>query len=219
MKMEDTTMEMRKCENGHYYDASVNMSCPYCGMVTSGATMPLGQDVQGDGGKTLPLNAMEGQGSTMPLDNGIKSSLTASMAYGYSGTVDEDDGRTVAIIKKNMGIDPVVGWLVCVNGEEKGRDYRIHADNNFIGRSERMDICIRGDETISRENHAIISYDMVEKIYYFSPGDGRSIVRYNGKAIFQTTEIKSHDHIVIGKTELVFVPFCTEDFTWMEEDN
>lgn len=216
-------MEMRKCENGHYYDASVNMSCPYCGMVTGGATMPLSDDMMGnmDSGKTLPLGAMDaGSNATMPLGSGMPDSIGATLPLDYNGggVEPDDDGRTVAIIKDKMGIDPVVGWLVCINGEEKGRDYRIHADNNFIGRSERMDICIRGDETISRENHAIISYDMIDKIYYFSPGDGRSIVRYNGKALFQTTQLNSHDHIIIGKTELVFVPFCTEDFTWSEEE-
>lgn len=234
-------MEMKKCENGHYYDASVNATCPYCDSTTGGAAMPLSGRTDsgktmpigaagygGDSGKTLPLGAAGyggDSGKTLPLgatgyggDSGKTLPLapegsTASKKIEYP----DDDGRTVALIKKSIGIDPVVGWLVCINGEEKGRDYRIHADNNFIGRSERMDICIRGDETISRENHAIISYDTVDKMYYFSPGDGRSIVRYNGKALFQTTELKSHDRIIIGKTELVFVPFCTEAFTWMEE--
>lgn len=195
-------MEMRKCENGHYYDASVTPTCPYCSSADSGKTMPLADT---DSGKTMPLSGEAAGGATLPLDYGV-------------GSHDADDGRTVALIKKDLGIDPVVGWLVCVSGEEKGKDYRIHADNNFIGRSDRMDICIRGDETISRENHAIISYDMVDKIFFFSPGDGRSIVRYNGKALFQTTELKAHDRIIIGKTELIFVPFCTEEFTWTEEE-
>lgn len=211
-------MEMRKCENGHYYDASVNASCPYCASSTGGSTMPLaGGDV--DSGKTMPLGAASADsGKTMPLTGGTgESGATLPLDFGMENVDADDDGRTVALIKKDIGIDPVVGWLVCISGEEKGRDYRIHADNNFIGRSERMDICIRGDETISRENHAIISYDTVDRIFYFSPGDGRSIVRYNGKALFQTTQLKSHDHIIIGKTELIFVPFCTEDFTWMEE--
>ncbi len=212
-------MEMRKCENGHYYDASVNASCPYCSSVTGGATMPLASGY--DDGKTLPLGSMMQTGETMPLSGGETLPLEYSQMSPYSSSdragYVEDDGRTVALIKKDIGIDPVVGWLVCISGEEKGRDYRIHSDNNFIGRSERMDICIRGDETISRENHAIVSFDMVDKIYYFSPGDGRSIVRHNGKAMFQTVELKSHDHLTIGKTELVFVPFCTEDFTWTED--
>jgi pSer/pThr/pTyr-binding forkhead associated (FHA) protein len=121
----------------------------------------------------------------------------------------------VALIKQEIGIDPVVGWLVCIDGKEKGRDYRIHSDNNFIGRSEKMDICIRGDETISRENHAVISFDSRDKVYYFSPGDGRSIVRLNDKAIFSTSQLQANDTIEIGKTKLMFIPLCGERFEWL----
>ncbi len=77
-----------------------------------------------------------------------------------------------------------------------------------------MDICIRGDETISRENHAIISYDTVENKFFFSPGDGRAIVRVNMKGVFQTVELKPYDELTIGKTVVKFLPFCSEEFTW-----
>ena len=201
-------MEMKKCPRGHYYDASIHAECPYCSNANGGgATLPLdGFGSPGEGSPTMPLTGMTGSagsdsGKTVALSSAINNS-------------DPDDGRTVALIKEDKGIDPVVGWLVCVDGAEKGRDYRIHSDNNFIGRSDRMDICIRGDETISRENHAIISYDMLDNTFYFSPGDGRSIVRVNDKAIFQTVEVKAHDRITIGKTICEFMPFCDEDFKW-----
>ncbi|WP_026499270.1 FHA domain-containing protein [Butyrivibrio sp. WCD2001] len=198
-------MEMRKCPNGHYYDASIHAACPYCtGANNSGATLPLDSFSGGNGGSpTMPLTGATGGGSdkTMALQAAMNES-------------DSDDGRTVALIKEEKGIDPVVGWLVCTEGKEKGRDYRIHADNNFIGRSDRMDICIRGDETISRENHAILSYDTVENTFFFSPGDGRAIVRVNGKATFQTVELAPYDEIVIGKTVVKFVPFCSKEFVW-----
>jgi hypothetical protein len=154
---------------------------------------------------TMPIDS----GRTMPLSSGGEGHTRSIMAGGVS-----DGGRTVAIIKEDLGIDPVVGWLVNIEGKEKGRDYRIHTDNNFIGRSEKMDICIRGDDTISRDNHAIISYDARDRIYYFSPGDGRSIIRLGGKAIFSTTELKAYDTIEIGKTKLLFLPLCGEEFEW-----
>jgi len=144
-------------------------------------------------------------GSTIPLDVGH------TVAQGSVG----DIGRTVAIIKEELGIDPVVGWLICLEGNEKGRDYRIHTDNNFIGRGDNMDICIRGDDTISRENHATISYDSREKVFYFTPGDGRSIVRLNDKGVFSTTELKEHDILEIGKTKLIFMPLCGDKFEWV----
>jgi len=198
-------MEMRKCLNGHYYDASIHSECPYCtGTNENGVTVPLNM-ANDDNNKTMPL------GYVAPAPAAPASDRTMPLS---SAVADNDDGRTVALIKHDIGIDPVVGWLVCIDGKEKGRDYRIHSDNNFIGRSDRMDICLRGDETVSRENHAIISYDSVEGTFFFSPGDGRSIVRLNDKALFQTNEIKAYDKIVIGKTTLLFVPLCGNGFNW-----
>lgn len=207
-------MEMRKCMNGHYYDASVNSECPYC---QSGS----------NSGKTVALNSSP----SVVADDSYEDSKTVPMGYAShqvqstpaksvsSLRVDDDDeGRTIAVVHQDMGIDPVVGWLVCIDGKEKGRDFRIHSDNNYIGRSEKMDLCIRGDETISRENHAIISYDSVDKIYFFSPGEGRNIVRHNGKAIFQTVELKAYDRVIVGKTELLFMPLCGSEFEWSSED-
>lgn len=191
-------MEMKQCAaGGHYYDASVHSECPYCQSGNIGATMPL------DLGRTMPLTPPDAQ----------SQSGSDGRTRAQSGGVS-DDGRTVAIIKEELGIDPVVGWLVSMEGKEKGRDYRLHTDNNYIGRSEKMDVCIRGDDTISRENHAIISFDARDKIFYFSPGDGRSIVRLNEKAIFATAEIHPYDVVEIGKTKLVFMSLCGEKFEW-----
>ncbi len=61
--------------------------------------------------------------------------------------------------KESVPFDPVVGWLVCIEGATKGTDYRIHSQNNYIGRSAKMDISIPEDSHISAENSAIIAYD------------------------------------------------------------
>jgi hypothetical protein len=188
-------MEMKQCAaGGHFYDASIHSECPYCTNANVGATMPI------DLGRTMPL--------TQPVQGG--GDIGRTRPQGNVG----DAGRTVAIIKEELGIDPVVGWLVSVEGTEKGRDYRIHTDNNFIGRGEKMDICIRGDDTISRENHAVLTYDARGKTFYFAAGDGRSIVRLNDKPIFAATEINAYDVIEVGKTKMVFVPLCGEKFEW-----
>lgn len=211
-------MEMRKCVNGHYYDASVNAECPYCKSGTNtGRTVAL--DAVQSAGAGASMMDEDGDSKTLPMGYSAQPQFSSEVSSpSFTPTADDDDGRTIAVVHQETGIDPVVGWLVCVSGKEKGRDYRIHSDNNYIGRSEKMDICVRGDETISRENHAVVSYDTIDKIYYFSPGEGRNIVRYNGKAIFQTVELSAYDKVVVGKTELVFVPLCGKEFEWSSED-
>ena len=195
-------MNMQQCaQGGHFYDASIHSSCPYCTNAPVGATMPL------DVGRTMPLDTGRTTPIAQPSERGGEN---RTVAHGPVG----DIGRTVAVIKEELGIDPVVGWLVSLDGKEKGRDYRIHTDNNFIGRGEKMDICIRGDDTISRENHAVLTYDSRDKIFYFSPGDGRSIVRLNDKPVLAAQEIKAYDVVEIGKTKLVFLPLCGEKFEW-----
>ncbi|MHB8124573.1 MAG: FHA domain-containing protein [Desulfitobacteriaceae bacterium] len=194
-------MEMKQCaKGGHYYDASIHSKCPYC--------------VQGTEG----FSGSQNVGQTVPVTDDTSSVInqTRSRDENMSG-LGRDDVRTMAVVQTELGIDPVVGWLVCIDGKEKGRDYRIHSDNNFIGRSKKMDICMHGDETISRENHAVISFDTRDNIYYFSPGEGRSIVRLNNRALFNTTELTAYDTIEIGKTKLLFIPFCGERFVWKNE--
>ncbi|MBQ8041113.1 MAG: FHA domain-containing protein [Lachnospiraceae bacterium] len=185
--------EMKRCEQcGKFYNQEKEATCPHC----SGASAAVD--------KTLPVmtNAVTGNDKTI-----------ATVGVTRAAT---DDERTQAVFRINTGIDPVVGWLICLTGSEKGRDYKVHSDNNYIGRSEKMDICIRGDETISRENHATITYDSRDRIFYFTPGEGRNIIRLNGKAVLTTSEIKANDKIELGKTELLFVPLCGENFDWMD---
>lgn len=122
--------------------------------------------------------------------------------------------KTVAILKNEIGVDPVVGWLVCVEGSQKGRDFRLHSENNFIGRDPSMDVCIM-DETITRVNHAILAYDLADGTFYISAAEGRSIIRHNGEALFGTAKLAAYDTISLGSTKLMFVPCCVPDkFSW-----
>lgn len=119
--------------------------------------------------------------------------------------------------EESAPFDPVVGWLVCIDGATKGTDYRIHSQNNYIGRSARMDISIPGDPHISAENSAIIAYDNEDRTFYFGPGSGRNIVRVNGKPALSVEKIEAYDVLTVGTTKLLFVPLCGDRFDWNEK--
>lgn len=199
-----------------------------------GETVPVGGS-DGGYGETVPVNGFGGEvediGPTMP-SNGISGGPgNYEPTVGYlseppldskpinGGGVMEDYGVTVVAPinnKASVAFSPVTGWLVCTEGPAKGTDYRIRAGYNYIGRSEHMDICIRGDKQISREKHALIAYDHEEHVFFFGPADGKSLVRINGKMVMSPTEIKAYDVISIGETKLLFVPLCGERFNWDE---
>jgi len=182
-----------RCDSGHFYDPKKNATCPYCGVAASDATLP----------KKEPIVAARDEiGSTRP-------------AGGYSSTPDA--GRSGDLtIRVGMGetrIDPVVGWLVCMHGPEKGKDYRIRSENNTIGRSDEMYISIK-DDMISRERHAYITFDPQTNKFYIRPGEARGLVHRNGNVVFQAEELHAYDQILLGQTKLVFVPLCGEHFKW-----
>lgn len=184
-------VSMKRCEVcGGFYNAAQSPECPYC-----------------------KGTAKQEIGGTVPVtDEAAAPKVMATQAVTRTNNVE----GTVPVYKVKHGIDPVVGWFVVVNGDNKGSYYMIHSENNYIGRSSDNDICLKDDETVSRENHAFVTYDENTKIFYFTPGTGRSIVRMNGNALLQTAELKAYDTVEIGMTKLLFIPLCGEKFDWSE---
>jgi hypothetical protein len=154
-----------------------------------------------------------------PQTEGDVTLPAGSLPAGEKEGKERDEGLTVGYYRKTIGLDPVVGWLVCIEGSDRGRDYRLHSEKNFAGRSEKMDICIRGDDAISRENHAVISFNPRNNTFKLQPGDGRGLVYLNGDDIDASTILKPYDLIELGQTKMLFLPFCGERFQWeMQEE-
>jgi len=206
-------MEMKQCSNGHFFDLSKNATCPYCnGGNEIGVTRPL--NVGGGFSSVVSANIAETPSfpKTTPIAgvNHNKNNFIPPTVPLYS----PETSKTVPLHINEQGIDPVCGWLVCVKGNNKGKDFKIHTEKNFIGRSKSNDICLDFDETVSKDAHAIITYDIRTNKFWLQSGDGRSNIYVNEKIVLVPVEIKSYDVISIGKTELVFVSFCNENFKW-----
>ncbi len=194
-------MALKRCENGHYFDPAKHTTCPSCGV----------QNINFEPTrKKEDLRLAETGPGLTPAPPVPASPASASAGKPRPG----EDGKTVSLIHKRAGIDPVVGWLVCVEGADRGRDYRIRSEKNFIGRGESMDVAIRGDETISRENHAIVSFNPKAKQFKLHPGESRGLVYLNGEEVDHPSLLKAGDHIELGQTKLLFVPLCGDTFSW-----
>jgi hypothetical protein len=111
--------------------------------------------------------------------------------------------------------DPVVGWLAIVTGPGAGDFVRMGYGMNSIGRAEdqrcRLDF---GDEKISRQSHATITYDPRGRKFFLQHGGGQNLTYLNNTPVLQPVEVKGGEFIVIGDTTLRFVPLCGADFDY-----
>ena len=111
--------------------------------------------------------------------------------------------------------NPVAGWLVIIKGPGKGASVQVGYQVNSIGRHATNSISLNYNDTgISRENHAEIIYDSMNRKFYAGRTGGRNLTYVNGSPVLQSVELKSGDTIQLGGTVLRFVAFCGEDFNW-----
>ncbi|MEZ5909946.1 MAG: FHA domain-containing protein [Hyphomicrobiaceae bacterium] len=114
--------------------------------------------------------------------------------------------------------DPVVAWLVVIGGPGLGAYRPIFEGNNTVGRSSSQRIPIDfGDESISTAEQAYIRYDSSDRKYLFVPNLAKTnVVQINDKKPTAAVELTAMDVITMGRTQLVFVPFCGSEFDWSE---
>ena len=153
--------------------------------------------VPSSAGKTVAATPTPAAGKTMPFQ-----------------PQGGNDGKTVGVMKKSLGIDPVVGFVVCVDGPQKGESFTLVSGRNFVGRGASMDVALTEDDTVSRENHALISYDAKGNSFMLSPGMGRGITYLNGAQIESAVILAAYDKIEVGSSALLFLPLCGERFRW-----
>ena len=193
------------CKQGHAYNPKEHNVCPYCFGDDANKELDLTQAAIKDTEDDIVLT------EKARTEAGLKD---VTWGQNVEWSWDDEDEHTVSVFVNKKGIDPVVGWLVALTGEEKGKDYRIHMENNYIGRDSKMDICIPVDRAVSKENHASVAFDARTKKFYLTPCNARNIIHVNEEAVFSTTELKPYDIIELGVTKFVFVPFCEGDIDW-----
>lgn len=198
-------MKLVQCPNGHFFNEEKTPVCPVCGAGrnAAGAVAPAAAPENRFGVfttsemKTEPMACDEDDERTVPLfdDDG------------------RDDAPTVGLEIGGEEWSPVVGWLVCTEGKSRGRDYRIHPERNFIGRSGDMDISVYEDDTIAMREHCSIVYEPLSGSFMLVPGSEFSTF-YNGSLLTGFTELSEGDRIKIGSSTFVFVPYCKGDVKW-----
>lgn len=168
---------MIRCQEGHFFDREKHQSCPWC-------------EPGGSGAKEM--------GKTEKLDVPPPAPVPDPSF--------REQGKTRLLDQTSQGIRPVVGWLVAIQGPEKGRDYRLHAEKNFIGREPSMDVCLK-DAAVSRQRHAVVTFEPKKQVFYLQPGDAQGLVYLNGDLVNVPVEIEPYQVLEIGESKLALVPF------------
>jgi len=113
-----------------------------------------------------------------------------------------EDQRTMALSLDSLGAAQgreVVGWLVIMNGEQKGKDFRLFPGRNVIGTAADCEVVLT-DAYLSSK-HCAIRYE--DEQYSLVDLDSTNGSYVNGKRTSKA-ELIDNDMIRLGKTELKF---------------
>lgn len=213
--------KVTKCMNGHFYDADRYDSCPYCGNQQPIANSAPSEPVQ-DYAVTVAA-VTPAYDAAMPTQPGPQANpnMNRTMPVAQKADLNDDiadSQKTVAKFTTGAnGRQPVVGWLVCIEGSHYGEDFRLKAGNNFIGREKSMDVVLSNDKSVSRNKHAIIVFDPMSSSFIVRAGESHELSYLNGQLILEPKVLKPFDKISVGSSVLVFVPFCGDGFKWEEK--
>ncbi|MEO0465636.1 MAG: FHA domain-containing protein [Pseudomonadota bacterium] len=127
------------------------------------------------------------------------------------------EDQTQAGTKTDNMDDPVVGWLVIVEGPGKGAVLTIGYGRNTLGRgNDNRMVCDFGDGEVSRKPHCIVTYEPRGRMFLLQHGDGVNLTYLSGETVLEPRELQSGSIIEVGSTHLKFVPFCSKDWDWQD---
>lgn len=191
-------MSVVQCENKHFYDNEKYKECPHCKRAVEQGKNP------GDFAENKTVAKFVHR-----HDSNSDSILTKSLRNSLNNSNEVQ--KTVAKYFVDRNMNPIAGWLVCTEGENKGRSFEIHIGKNFVGRSMKMDIHTN-DERISRENHFAIIYEPKEAEFYAVQGNG--LTYFNGTILTDAEKLSEDDELLAGSSTYVFIPFCKKGRDW-----
>lgn len=195
-------------------------SMPIAGLSANQVTVAMNNGMNVDT-PTVPLNVYPAD----DLSNETEECSDDDHTIGFfddvfsaaSGNVGKSTPGSVVKVQAVRKVStPCVGWLIALGGEHVGTDFRLKVGKNFIGRSPQMDVALTDDKSVSRERHAIVVYDPKSNFYLVQPGESSSLVYHNNKLVLTPEKLEAYDMITVGDINLLFMPLCSERFSWGE---
>ena len=210
-------MNLKRCNNGHFFDADKYTSCPHCNPTVSASevTVALNTDTVSADVKS----AFDDDSKTVSLQDAVNAAVEPAAPVqapiaSAPAAAPSDDAKTVSYYSTSIGTEPVVGWLVCIEGDHYGESFQLKSGRNFVGRNANMDVVLAGDMSVSRERHAVIIYEPKAKCFIAQAGDARELFYLNDNVVLNNELMKNYDVITVGNEKLLFVALCGPQFCW-----
>ena len=194
----------KRCEKGHMYKENLS-ECPYCpkGSNKSNDKTEVAGEAKLDKTEIFVDNSSKVE-TPKKKESVIAKNITKDETQDLNKTfiqgVTEDDNAEKSTPRSSRKL---MGWIVSFSNDPMGIDYKIYEGRNFLGTSNKSDITISGDQSISG-THALI---LCKKGKFWL----RDEMSSNGTFINETEldpnespELKDGDNIKIGATEFKF---------------
>ena len=206
-------MKLNTCPKGHFYDADKYASCPYCVPQDEAEAVTEAVKTE-DFSQPAAVKAQEISPSPVPVSKLNKPASFVNTAVNGWEEPEDDENCTVGYYAQVIGVEPVVGWLVCIKGAYRGESFKLKSGRNFIGRAANMDIVLGADQSVSRLHHAAVVYDPKSRAFIVAAGDARELCYLNGDVVVTSQRLQAYDVLTLGNTELMLLPLCGEKFSW-----
>ncbi len=201
-------MADKRCENGHFIDESWDL-CPYCPADSGEAEIPI----------VRPARAVP---PPEPAPARPAPAAQPSVRRDVPPTPVQAPPmeRTVAVPKLSPN-DPaqpkryVVGWLVGLNGANRGESFPVRIGRNVLGRDRRSDIVINDEQASS--HHADLVFRPEERRFILMDHNSTNGTYVNEMEIEPRKDLAGKDIIRIGAQQFLFMPLIHDGFYWDDE--
>ena len=185
------------------------------------SSQPMYEDEDDDRTIAIPSSASQAVSSGLGVSREQKKAEEPAASVSEQGIKDRRIQQEAPLqpqseTQKNpaqMQAGFVVGWLVCINGVQKGRDYRLCRGFNRLGGSDKMDIAVKGDSKLGAFVSCAIVYDDKSNEFFAVKQEDEHVF-LNEESLKGAVKLTSGDRIKAGDSEFEFVAFCREGRLW-----
>ena len=105
---------------------------------------------------------------------------------------------------------PVLAWLVCLDGERKGREYPVYKGMTRIGGGQADINLGTGGSSV------ILLYDFKVNLFYIRQETGADLLYVNDCAITDPNppQLSAYDIVTIDRVRYLFAPYCEAERQW-----